>query len=1379
MAKEDKKQPRLMGKLEAYVPGESFEDYLELVENYFELNELKDEKFKVLLLINMIGSAASSKVIKAFKPRCYKDAKYNDVVKMCKKLFIGDKSIVVERYKFNSRLQKQGEEITDYAVELQAAAENCEFGNFLDAALRDRFVAGLIDLDIKQNLLKLSETKTFNEFVDAALREALVVREAKTMSANAKDVSVHQVSRGRNYSRAPKTRGNQQDLSSWRGQPNKDANVRCYRCQALGHYSRDCDGIKRKPYDNRGHNQGNWRRAKTENYVNTLADGFGQLELDSALESDHKSVVAQVNHLTYGDPNSFLGKINSVKLALINVHIESVEVLMELDTGSCVSVCGQSDYEKNFRHLPLMKCDMPLSVVSGESLRVIGLVKVRVKRQMGDRRLNLLVIDSKKKFIPLMGRDWIDALFPKWRNNFALNSIQNREDNGQKEKAVNEIKLQYAKLFDNDMSKPIKGFTVDIRMNENAQPFVHKAYTIPFNIRDRVEEQLGELVKQGILEKVEYANWASPMVVVAKTNKELRICLDGSVTINPHIETHHYPLPVIDELLAGKSDGKLFCVMDLKGAYQQLIVSDATKKLLTVNTFKGLYAYKRLPFGVKPAASIFQSVMDKIIEGLEGVQVYIDDLLVWGRDLREVYNRVRSVLDRLLQFNVKVNLAKCQWFVDRVRYLGHDVSAAGISPNLEKLRAISEAPRPQNVTQLKSFLGMVMFYSKFWPRLNVSLAPLYKLLKKDSEWNWDNECKNAFENCKRDVCSDRILVHYDPKLPIIVTCDASNDGIAGVLSHAINGQERPVFFVSRTLTSAEKNYPILHREALAIVFAMEKFYKYVYGHHVKIVSDHKPLEGIFMSKKGEPPIVASRLQRYILRLSIFDYELHHKKGSDIGHADFLSRLPIEGKLSEVDEAEQHHFMIKALSIRQPDLIDLRKIREETDKDVVLKEVRECVLNGWRNDKVKKNLMNYFAKNSDLNVEHGCLMYGSRVVIPHLLRKLTLKILHANHAGILRMKQNARELVYWEGMNEEIELFVKSCEACQVLRKDKPDKVYGKWAEATFPMERVHVDFFHFGGQTFFIFIDAYSRWIEIRRMKRTNAPCLIQVLVELFGIFGFPVELVCDNGPPFNSYEFRKACEGRKVKLTHSPPYNPESNGLVERAVQTTKSVLRKFVNESRDSFQIDRAVEKFLFNHRNLPCTESLIVPSHLMFSYKPRCPITLINEVSKEEVDEKRICEKPIIEFKRKLNNRNHVISKNEKPDEVKEKNVLSFKIKENVLYLSKLKGYCYATKAEILKQLSRHIYMIKVEGIIKKAHINQLRKSVLKKTLYNSDPIEIVNDPVETPETIVIEDSDISIVELSESPTSSPNGEVSVTPLRVTRQSKRNKKRTSRYQ
>ena len=219
--------------------------------------------------------------------------------------------------------------------------------------------------------------------------------------------------------------------------------------------------------------------------------------------------------------------------------------------------------------------------------------------------------------------------------------------------------------------------------------------------------------------------------------------------------------------------------------------------------------------------------------------------------------------------------------------------------------------------------------------------------------------------------------------------------------------------------------------------------------------------------------------------------LKHRLGKDIGHADGLSRLPIIGKPSWADEKESKFFSIKSIAKGSPMSLNIELIRSETKIDPELNKVRELVMRGWPKSRVTSDLKRYFSKYRELSVEFDCVIYGNRTIIPRSLQKAALKILHANHAGIVKMKQIAREYIYWEGFNRDIETYVKFCEPCQALRKDKPDKEFGKGREATHPLKRVHIDFFHFKGQTCLI----WRRLISVGHRQK------VETSVSSFRIF--------------------------------------------------------------------------------------------------------------------------------------------------------------------------------------------------------------------------------------------------------------------------------------
>jgi hypothetical protein len=1302
---------RWMGKMESYEVGSNFDDYMALTNNFFELNQVTDDQMKVRILVNQIGSAASAKIIKAVKPKQFNELSFRELISLCESIFNVQRNTIVEHFKFNERQQQVGESLADFALELQALAEHCKFGEFYDTALRDKFVSGLRNKETKKVLLTLSDSEKFAEIVESAKREELVQSASGRMQVADAGKLVNRVlfdkngakgnnrgrslSRGRGISKRQSHKGSNGRDKTPANRSNVDkSNVQCHRCGKMGHYARECRAPE--PAMSRGRYESS-----------TSKNSIGSISAEQSADEDKLLRSDDDDDYMNGFLNAKIGEsVENNAIQIIKMKLNGSLIPFEVDTGTRYTVMCRSDFEKFFPKCKLRSCELPLRVVSGEKLRVLGKVLVNFQARGAIKLLELIVLDTTSKFMPLLGREWLNIVCPQWRDAFLVNAVVENEKKMMseddlkrfRENMCREIKANFGELFDNDLSKPIKGISVDIRMKENVKGFVHKPYTVPHSLRARVENEIDSNENSGLTRRVEYCEWASPMVAVRKPNGDIRCCLDGSKTINPHIETNHYPIPIIDDLLANKSDANFFTVLDLKGAYTQLCVNEKSQQFLGLNTIKGLYVYQRLPFGIKPAASIFQSAMDKILNGLENVQAYIDDVLMWGKTPQALYATMKLVFARLKEFNVKVNLEKCQFVVEEVKYLGHILCREGIKPNNEKLRAIVKAPTPQNVTQLKSFLGMVMFYSKFLKNLNAILSPMYKLLKKGEKFTWSEDCEKAFVLCKKELCGNHLLAHYDSRKQIVITCDASDDGISGILSHRINGEEKPVFFVSRTLTTTEKNYPILHREALAIVFALEKFYKYIFGHFVEIFTDHKPLLGIFGSKKGEPPVVASRLQRYIMRLSIFDYELKYRKGKDNGNADMLSRLPIEDQQSSEDANEERICMIRSMFESGKLILNIELIRDETNKDEKLRKLKHYLLNGW-GDNVDKGMRHFFEKNDVLGIDCGCLMMRDRIIIPEKLKFAVLRLLHTNHMGITRMKVWARQYVYWEGINKDIEKMVQECEICQKLRKDDQKKLLGNWPKPTYPFERVHIDFFKFGGRECLIFVDAFSRWLEIKIMPKIDAKSVLRELEVIFKTFGYAKELVSDNGPPFFSQEFKSKLESWSIKVTNSPPYHPESNGIIERAVSTAKSALRKIIEEFSHEFQLTKALERFLFDYRNTPHTKENITPTQRIFSYTPR------NELTNLKLDRQR-------NVTQNLKYEHCELEKKSQIEVGKSANkVKSFEIGENVLYISRSPGYVVGLKAKIVKKHSQLTYVIDIEGKRRLAHVDQLRKSSLK--------------------------------------------------------------------
>lgn len=436
-----------------------------------------------------------------------------------------------------------------------------------------------------------------------------------------------------------------------------------------------------------------------------------------------------------------------------------------------------------------------------------------------------------------------------------------------------------------------------------------------------------------------------------------------------------------------------------------------------------------------------------------------------------------------------------------MEYLGHIIDGEGLHPTQEKVQAIQEAPRPRNITELRSFLGLTNYYAKFLPNLSARLSPLYRLLQKQQKWTWQDEQEYAFIAAKNALQEDSVLVHYDESKPLILTCDASPYGIGAVLSHTmVDGSDRPVAYASRSLSKPEKGYAQMEREALAIVFGVQKFHYYLYGRPFTIQSDHKPLSFLFNQKKGIPVLSSARVQRWALTLSAYRYNIRYRPGKEISNADGLSRLPLptEENIDNPIPCE----LVNLLHVLSDSQVDATQIKSSTDKDTVLSVVRQMVISGSSLPEAEE-FKPYRNRRGELSVAFGCLLLGSRVIIPQPCRKAVIKELHVGHQGICKMKSLARSYVWWPGVDSDIELCVKDCVVCQESRLAPTPAPLHPWEYPEQPWLRLHLDFEGpFMGHMFLVIIDSFSKWIDVHMMDTITSTATIQKLHNTFATHG-------------------------------------------------------------------------------------------------------------------------------------------------------------------------------------------------------------------------------------------------------------------------------------
>lgn len=384
---------------------------------------------------------------------------------------------------------------------------------------------------------------------------------------------------------------------------------------------------------------------------------------------------------------------------------------------------------------------------------------------------------------------------------------------------IEHMKERYAEIFKVELGT-VKGVTATLHLKENVKPVFQRARPVPYAIRPAVEKELKRMEEEGIIEPVEVSEWATPIVSVPKTDGSVRVCGDYKGTVNPAIQTEQFPIPTLDEIRGKVSTWKKFTKIDLRSAYQQLVLDKASQQLCTINTHKGLFRYTRLPFGISSSPAIWQRFIEQVLAGLEGTCVIMDDLLVGGINDEEHLRNLENVFKQFQKYGLRVKLPKCVFLAPSVVYFGLRFSEGGLQPTDEKVKAIREAPSPSNVTELRSFLGMLAALSNFIPRLSTMAHPLYELLG-NRPWNWTSSCEQVFGNVKQALTSETILTHYNPELPVELSVDASPYGLGAVIMHIYsNGIRRPIAYASRTLNEHEQRYGQIDKEALAIVFGL-------------------------------------------------------------------------------------------------------------------------------------------------------------------------------------------------------------------------------------------------------------------------------------------------------------------------------------------------------------------------------------------------------------------------------------------------------------------------------------------------------------------------------------------------------------------------------
>ena len=410
----------------------------------------------------------------------------------------------------------------------------------------------------------------------------------------------------------------------------------------------------------------------------------------------------------------------------VPVRIEDVEFRMEIYTGAAASILSYSDYERYFKYLALRPVERSFHAYAGTPLNIAGQILVDVEHNGQRATLPLLVGRAEQYAPPLLGRSWMTKIRLDWKNLFSppMGQFSVGQDNDVR---IERLKERYTEIFKPELGTVV-GVTAKLHLKENATPVFQLVRPVPYALRSAVEEELKRMEVEGVLKPVGVSDWATPIVCVPQTDGSVRICGDYKGTVNPAIQTEQFPIPTLEEIRGRVSTWKKFAKIDLRSAYQQLVLDEESQELCTINTHKGLFRYTRLPLGISSSPAIWQRFIEQVLAGLDGTCVIMDDLLVGGTDDDEHLKNLEAVFKQFLKFGLRIKLPKCVFMAPSVIYFGLRFSEKGLQPTDEKVKAIKDAPTPHNVTELRSFLGMVAALTNFIPKLSTLAHPLYELL---------------------------------------------------------------------------------------------------------------------------------------------------------------------------------------------------------------------------------------------------------------------------------------------------------------------------------------------------------------------------------------------------------------------------------------------------------------------------------------------------------------------------------------------------------------------------------------------------------------------------------------------------------------------------
>lgn len=941
----------------------------------------------------------------------------------------------------------------------------------------------------------------------------------------------------------------------------------CQVCKRSGHETRDCrfnkkpDSIPPRPQENKSVSQ--TFSAETDKPTCTFCSRVGHT-FDKCFKRE-RAVISKINC------------VGANKLAFIQIKIGNVKIQAMFDSGAECSLIRESVTGK----LPGKRTNEVSYLKGIGQFTVLSLTKITTVCIIDNLRVELqfhVVADYEICADVIIGINLVDntnigvlvtsrgaKLFHQPIINH-IRSDSNKFDNLDcdltDDDQVAELKIllnKYEHVFIRGFPKTrVNTGELEIRLQDPTKRVERRPYRLSPVEREKVRNIVSELLEHKIIRESK-SSFASPIILVKKKNGQDRMCVDFR-ELNRNTLRDHYPLPIISDQIDQLAGGHFFSTFDMAAGFHQIPVAEESIEKTAFVTPDGLYEYLAMPFGLSNACSVYQRCINKALMPLlikQVCQVYVDDVLSKCRDFQEGLSNIEQILIALQRAGFSINIEKTAFFKRSIEYLGNIITDGQVGPSPRKVEALTMAPVPTTVKQVRQFNGLASYFRRFIPNFSRVMMPLYELTKKDTKWEWNGRHDEARNKIIQYLSTAPTLSLFQEDAPIELYTDASSLGYGAVLVQVIDGRQHPIAYMSQRTTDAESRYHSYELETLAVVRAIKHFRQYLYGRKFKVITDCNALKASKHKKDLLP-----RIHRWWAFLQNYNFDVEYRKGERLQHADFFSRNP-SGK-----------FCTNTLTS------DMKWIQIEQRRDEKLRSLIENPTSGFE---VEDGTLKKICTDTVLGTY-------KLTVVPKAFQWSLINSYHTSlhHPGWEKTLQKLKQSYWFDKMSTGVRNFVENCVICRTSKGPSGaiQVQLHPIQKPTAPFQVIHMDITGKLGtrdtqgrdEYVIVIIDAYTKYILLSYSNDKSQSSSLAALKRLVHLFATPIQIVVDGGREFLG-EFKVYCDRVGIDIHSIAPGVSRANGQVERVMGTLKNSLTMIKNYNTEKWQVALEALQLAFN--------------------------------------------------------------------------------------------------------------------------------------------------------------------------------------------------------